>query len=49
MGGAGIIGMDYKFEDIPLNVSLDWKPELNLISKIAFESSGIGLSARFTF
>ncbi|MES2847992.1 MAG: hypothetical protein V4685_02965 [Bacteroidota bacterium] len=49
IGGAGIVGLDYKFEEIPLNLSLDWKPELNLISKISFESSGIGLSARFTF
>lgn len=49
IGGAGIIGLDYKFDEIPLNLSLDWKPELNIISKIAFESSGIGLSARFTF
>jgi hypothetical protein len=49
IGAAGIIGLDYKFEEIPLNISLDWKPELNIISKVAFESSGIGLSARFTF
>ena len=49
IGGAGIIGLDYKFDELPLNISLDWKPELNLISKVAFESSGIGLSARFTF
>lgn len=49
VGAAGIIGLDYKFEELPLNISLDWKPELNIISKIAFESSGIGLSARFTF
>ncbi len=49
IGGAGIVGLDYKFEEIPLNLSLDWKPELNLISRISFESSGIGLSARFTF
>ena len=49
VGGAGIIGLDYKFDELPLNISLDWKPELNIISKVAFESSGIGLSARFTF
>ncbi len=49
LGGAGIIGLDYKFEEIPLNISLDWKPELNIISKVAFEASGVGLSARFTF
>ena len=49
IGGAGIIGLDYKFEESPLNVTLDWKPELNNISKVGFEASGIGLSARFTF
>ena len=49
IGAAGIIGLDYKFPVLPLNLSLDWKPELNLVSKIGFEASGIGFSARFTF
>ena len=49
VGAAGIIGLDYKFAAIPLNVTLDWKPELNLVSKIGFEASGVGFSARFTF
>ena len=49
VGAAGIVGLDYKFDEIPLNVSLDWKPELNIISQVAFESSGIGLSVRYTF
>ncbi|MBL0359065.1 MAG: hypothetical protein IPP72_20360 [Chitinophagaceae bacterium] len=49
VGAAGIVGLDYKFDEIPLNLSLDWKPELNIISKIAFESSGLGLSVRYTF
>lgn len=49
VGAAGIIGLDYKFAAIPLNVTLDWKPELNLVSKVGFEASGVGFSARFTF
>lgn len=49
LGAAGIIGLDYKFEELPLNFSLDWKPELNIISSIGFESSGLGFSARYTF
>lgn len=48
-GGAGIIGLDFKFPIVPLNLSLDWKPELNLVSKIGFQTAGIGFSARFTF
>lgn len=49
LGGMGIIGLDYKFTGIPLNLSLDWKPELNLVTDINFEPAAIGLTARFTF
>ncbi len=49
LGAAGIVGLDYKFTNLPLNISLDWKPELNIISKVGFEASGVGFSARFTF
>ena len=48
-GAQGIIGLDYKFPNIPLNLSLDWKPELNIVSDINFEASAIGFTARFTF
>ena len=49
VGAAGIIGLDYKFAQIPLNLTLDWKPELNIVSNVGFDASGIGFSARFTF
>ena len=48
-GAQGVIGLDYKFNNIPLNISLDWKPELNIVSDINFEPAAIGFSARFTF
>lgn len=48
-GAMGVIGLDYKFINLPLNLSLDWKPELNLVSDINFEPAAIGLTARFTF
>ena len=48
-GAMGVIGLDYKFAGIPLNISLDWKPELNIVSDINFEPAAIGFSARFTF
>lgn len=48
-GGAGIIGVDYTFPSIPLNISLDWKPELNLAPRLFFEGSGVGFSARYAF
>ena len=48
LGPTGIIGLDYKFEKIPLNLSLDWKPELDILPKISFVPDAFGLSARFT-
>ena len=46
-GLAGVLGLDYKFAEAPINVSLDWKPELNIITNVAFEGSAVGVSARF--
>jgi hypothetical protein len=48
-GAQGIVGLDYKFANAPLNLSLDWKPELNIISDINFEPAAVGFTARFTF
>jgi hypothetical protein len=48
-GGQGIVGLDYKFANIPIDLSLDWKPELNIVPNINFEPAAIGFSARFTF
>ena len=48
-GAMGVLGLDYKFANAPLNISLDWKPELNLVSDINFEPAAIGFTARFTF
>lgn len=48
-GAQGVIGLDYKFSNLPLNLALDWKPELNLVSDINFEPAALGITARFTF
>ncbi|MFI5134180.1 MAG: hypothetical protein ACHQEB_07585 [Chitinophagales bacterium] len=49
VGAQGVLGLDYKFANLPLNLSLDWKPELNIVTDINFEPSAIGFTARFTF
>ena len=49
MGAQGIVGLDYKFANLPLNLSLDWKPELNIIDNINFEPAAVGFTIRFTF
>jgi len=49
MGAQGVVGLDYKFSNLPINLALDWKPELNIIDNINFEPSAIAFTMRFTF
>jgi outer membrane protein W len=48
-GAAGIIGLDYTLPSVPINMSVDWKPELNLVNNVNFEASALALSVRFVF
>jgi len=47
-GAQGVLGLDYKLEAVPLNLSLDWKPELNFAKEFLFEPAAVGITARFT-
>lgn len=49
VGAQGILGLDYKFPTLPINLTLDWKPELNFVEELSFEPAAVGLSARFSF
>ena len=48
-GAQGALGLDFKIPEVPVNLSLDWKPELNLVKETFFEPAAVGVSARFTF
>src|SRR5688500_5383252 len=48
LGPTGILGIDYKFTNVPINLSLDWKPELDIIPDINFVLDAFALSVRFT-
>jgi hypothetical protein len=45
----GVLGLDYKFTGAPINISLDWKPAINISPETEFDGEGLGLSLRFTF
>lgn len=48
-GIQGIGGIDFLFPILPINLSVDWKPELNFTRQFSFEPAAIGVSARFAF
>ena len=47
-GPTGIAGIDYKFNNAPINLSLDWKPELDISPAINFVPDAFALTIRFT-
>jgi len=48
-GPTGALGLDYKFKTAPINLSIDWKPELDILPEINFVPDAFGLTVRFTF
>ena len=47
VGGNLVIGVDYSFDEIPLNVSFDWMPGINVVGGFFPSLFGGGLSARY--
>ena len=48
VGVDGILGLDYKIKDAPLNFSIDWQPSFNFVGKSYFESGWGGIGVRYT-
>lgn len=49
LSANGVLGLDYKFKEAPINLSLDWIPALQLTPDTGFWGGDIGLGVRFTF
>ncbi len=48
-GIDGIIGLDYKLKDLPINMSLDWQPSITLAGSTGFSPVFGGFAIRYTF
>jgi hypothetical protein len=49
IGVDGVIGVDYKFKNLPLNLSLDWQPTFEFGSGRGFFGNWGGFGIRYTF
>lgn len=49
IGIDGILGIEYNIREVPINISLDWKPMFNLTGYSGFWGDGGALSIRYTF
>src|SRR5688572_10911387 len=49
IGIDGVLGLDYKFNGAPINMSLDWQPSFEFAQGLGFSGSWGGLGIRYTF
>ena len=49
IGADLILGLEYSFSEVPVNLSLDWKPAFNIIGYSKFFGDGGALSIRYIF
>lgn len=49
IGIDGVLGLEYSFVEVPIGLSLDWKPALNVIGHSGFWGDGGALSIRYIF
>ena len=49
LGVDGILGLDYKFLNLPLDVTLDWQPALSIGDNSTFNADYGGIGVRFCF
>ncbi len=48
-GVDGVIGLDYKINSAPINLSLDWQPSFEFADGRGFAGSWGGFGVRYTF
>lgn len=49
VGLDGIVGLEYAIPDVPLSVSLDWKPAFNILGPVGLIGDEGALSVRYHF
>lgn len=49
LSAVGDLGIEYKFPKAPIQLSLDYRPGLNIVPKVGFWGSSVGLGIRYCF
>lgn len=49
LGISGELGLEYRFEGLPIAIGADWRPTFFIIEDTDFETGGFGVNARFVF
>lgn len=49
LGVVGELGLEYRFANVPISLSFDWRPALSIIEVTDLHMGGFGLNIRYVF
>ena len=49
LGASGELGLSYKFNQVPISLSADWRPTFWIIDNTEFRGGGFGVNVRYVF
>jgi len=49
LGASGELGLSYKFNQVPISLSADWRPTFWIIDTTDFHGGGFGVNVRYVF
>ncbi len=49
LGIAGEIGLEYRFNTVPIALGVDWRPMFEIIDTTDFHAGGFGFNVRYVF
>ncbi|NMM48218.1 outer membrane insertion C- signal [Marinigracilibium pacificum] len=49
LGAVGEIGLEYRFNNIPIAIGVDWRPYFEIIEDTELDAEGFGLNVRWRF
>lgn len=49
LGATGELGLEYRFNEVPLVIGFDWRPTFWLVENTSFNAGGLGLNVRYVF
>ncbi len=49
LGVAGEIGLEYRFNGVPIALGLDYRPSISIVEETDFHAGGFGFNIRYRF
>ncbi len=48
-GVCGEIGLEYRFEEVPIVLGIDWRPNFEILEDTSFDADEFGINIRYVF